>query len=295
MVLVLVLLTLVGYSSFDHRLVLVLVVAPFSYVLWWCALRNGHIVTIISQKNTGRSTGRREKITSAGGREKNTGRSADRREKITSAGGREKIAGGREKIEAQAEERRMQMQLEERKLAVQAEEKRLALEAQERMRLEDRKLEQQKLEIQLKKIEMGNFTDMDEIGENIGRGKDSFKFAAAMKFVPKFQSSDVEHYLIAFEKAMALHKIPNEKWTALLHPQLTGKAQKVFSELSIEECSDYEIVKRALLTAYERVPEFYRKRFRNMGKEKLETYSNYAFRMQLPFQRWLEGEGAVED
>ena len=163
------------------------------------------------------------------------------------------------------------------------------------MRVEDRKLEQQKLEIQMKKIEMGNFTDTDEMGANTGYGKDSFKFAGAMKFVPKFESSDVEHYLVAFEKAMALHKIPNDKWTALLHPQLTGKAQKVFSELSIEECSDYEIVKKALLIAYERVPEFYRKRFRNMGKEKLETYSNYAFRMQLPFQRWLEGEGAVED
>ena len=97
---------------------------------------------------------------------------------------------------------------------------------------------------------------------------DFFGFASVIKCVPKFESADVEQYLLAFEKAMALHKIPTEKWTALLHPQLKGKALNVFSALSIEECFDYEIVKKALLTAYERVPEFYRRKFRNIGKEK---------------------------
>ena len=49
-----------------------------------------------------------------------------------------------------------------------------------------------------------------------------------------------------------------------------------------------------MLLAYERVPEFYRKRFRGMVKEKHETYSTFAFRLGLPFQRWVEGSKAVE-
>lgn len=32
-----------------------------------------------------------------------------------------------------------------------------------------------------------------------------------------------------------------------------------------------------------------------MNKERLKTYSNFAFRLQLPFQRWLESEDALTD
>ena len=54
-------------------------------------------------------------------------------------------------------------------------------------------------------------------------------------------------------------------------------------------------MKAALLSAYSRVPEFYRKRFRTMNKGSLETYSNFAFRLSLPFNSWLDGEGAGKD
>jgi len=209
------------------------------------------------------------------------------------------------KIQAQAEQRKMELaaraeerklEAEDRKIAVQTEERRVAaqteerkLEAQERMRTEDRKLEELKLEIERKRVEGGDFRDIS------GRDNTSFKFAHAIKFVPKFDTTDIEHYLLSFEKAMSLHKIQKENWTVLLHPQLNGKAAKVFAELSGENCTDYDVVKQALLTAYERVPEFYRKKFRTMTKESRETYSNYAFRLQMPFQRWLEGEEAVAD
>ena len=207
-----------------------------------------------------------------------------------------KVEADKRKWELQMEEKRLAAQAEDRKSAVQAEERRVAaqteerkLEAQERMRAEDRKLEERKLEIEKLRVEGGDFR------ENSGRDTGSFKFAAAIKFVPKFDTTDIEYYLISFQKAMVLHKIPKEQWTALLHPQLSGKSLKVFGELSNDECTDYDVVKQALLTAYERVPEFYRKKFRTMGKEFKETYSNYAFRLQMPFQRWIEGEEAVND
>src|ERR1043165_4657999 len=119
--------------------------------------------------------------------------------------------------------------------------------------------------------------------------------ASAVKFVPKFDEANIEHYFVSFEKAMNIHKFPRDKWTALLHPQLTGKAQQVFSELSLEGCKNYDTLKQALLTAFARVPEFYWKRFRSLVKGPQETFSAFAFRLALPFQRWLEGEDALND
>lgn len=48
--------------------------------------------------------------------------------------------------------------------------------------------------------------------------------------------------------------------------------------------------KNALPTAFEKAPEFYRLRFRNLNKNFQETYSNFAFRLQKPFVRWIRSE-----
>lgn len=73
--------------------------------------------------------------------------------------------------------------------------------------------------------------------------------------------------------------------------ELMGKAQKLFAELSVNECQDYD----TLLTAYARVPNFYQKMFQTMVKCKMETYSNLVFWLNMPFQRLLEGKAALQD
>src|ERR1043165_2384496 len=213
------------------------------------------------------------------------------------------------KAEIQAEERKLQT--EERKAEIQAEERRLQTEErkaemQEKLKMEERervrkaelekmqaelqeKEKQRQYELELKRIEAKVLNPSPE------QDKDVFRVASAVKLVPKFDEANIEHYFISFEKAMTIHKFPRDKWTALLHPQLTGKAQQVFSELSLEGCQDYDTLKQALLTAFARVPEFYRKRFRTLLKGTQETFSVFAFRLALPFHRWLEGEGALDD
>src|SRR5688572_13624668 len=191
-----------------------------------------------------------------------------------------------EQRKVEADERRIKLEAEvlERRLRIEAE------AAQSKLQLELEVQEKDKVrqhELKLKKLE-NNVIEQDDMEQG-------FRMSNAVKFVPKFDELDVEHYLLAFEKAMQIHKFPKDKWTGLIHTQLTGKAQKVFSELSVEECQDYDILKQALLRAYARVPEFYRKRFRTMKKGNLETYSNFAFRMSLPFNSWIEGEGATKE
>ena len=66
---------------------------------------------------------------------------------------------------------------------------------------------------------------------------------------------------------------------------MTGKALKIFTELSVEYCLDYSKLKQALLTAYAVVPEVYRKRFRNLKKYHSETLSEFAFKLGVQFRR----------
>ena len=65
--------------------------------------------------------------------------------------------------------------------------------------------------------------------------------------------------------------------------------------MSVEECRDYSTLKPALLNAYSVVPEVYRKRFRDLTKSHTETYSEFAFRLNTQFTRWIESEGAHSD
>ena len=103
--------------------------------------------------------------------------------------------------------------------------------------------------------------------------RDSFRVEAAVKLVPKFSEHDIETFLISFEKVAELNNFPEDKYATILQVHLTGKALNVFTELSVEECRDYPTLKAALLQAYSVVPEFYRKRFRNLSRYSTETYS----------------------
>ena len=53
--------------------------------------------------------------------------------------------------------------------------------------------------------------------------------------------------------------------------------------------NDYNALKRNILLAYERVPEFYRKNCRNFSKRVHETYSDFAAVLNTQVKRWVSG------
>src|SRR6218665_2378428 len=206
----------------------------------------------------------------------------------------------KEKREAIEEDRKAA--LLERKLEAEETANKIKLDLEDRKIRENRAIEESKLKMELEKLEMDDKEKARQHEINLKRldqnlpvvthsiPNDSFRLSGAIKFVPPFDDVDMTQFLNAFEKAMAIHKFPKDKWTQLIHTKLTGKAQKVFAELGVEACLDYDTLKAALLLAYERVPEFHRKRFRTLNKFGNETYSNFAFRLALPFNSWIEGE-----
>jgi len=132
---------------------------------------------------------------------------------------------------------------------------------------------QQQLELKKLELELSRASDPSaHLTDPPSFRPPPFRVEAAVKLVPKFSESDIETFLISFEKVAELNNFPPDKYAAILQAHLTGKALKVFTELSVEECRDYPTLKAALLQTYSVVPEVYRKRFRNLSKLYSETY-----------------------
>jgi len=227
----------------------------------------------------------------------------------TELGARPRTSSGQSNsaVELQLQLRRLELE-EKRSEAV---ERQYHLEAAERKYKMDRALEaeaeekkqqcQHELEVEEKKraheLEMKRLELAAQAGAASAddrRQAPAFRIDTAVKLIPKFNEHDVESFLLSFEKIAQLNKFPEDKYAAILQAHLTGKALKVFTELSVEDCQDYPKLKEALLTACAVVPEVYRKRFRNLSKHHSETFSEFTFRLGVQFRRWLESEGAYD-
>ena len=66
---------------------------------------------------------------------------------------------------------------------------------------------------------------------------------------------------------------------------LSGKAQEAYSALTIDDSKVYEMVKAAVLKAYELVPEAYRQRFRSWEKSGKQTHMEFARDLKIHFNR----------
>ena len=64
-------------------------------------------------------------------------------------------------------------------------------------------------------------------------------------------------------------------WPILLQSALVGKAQDVYSALSPDQFTDYEVVK-STIKSYELVPEAYRQKFRKLQDQGRQTFVKFA-------------------
>ena len=76
---------------------------------------------------------------------------------------------------------------------------------------------------------------------------------------------------------------------------MVGKAQEIYGSLSVEQSSNYEHVKEAILKAYELVPEAYRQKFRNYLKYDSKTHVEFAREKENLFNRWCHSKEIGQD
>ena len=122
-----------------------------------------------------------------------------------------------------------------------------------------------------------------------------FDPARNIRLVPPFQAKEVDKYFAHIEKVADSLNWPKESWVLLLQSVLVGKAQEIYGSLSVEQSSNYEHVKEAILTDYELVPEAYRQKFRNYLKFDSKTHVEFAREKENLFNRWCHYKEIGQD
>ena len=189
-------------------------------------------------------------------------------------------------IQKDIELAKLQMQQRELDAKLQMEQK----EREDRLAMEERlKTKEIEARVQMEKDELEN------LGSSGVSSHSGFDATKKIRLVPKFEEKEVDKYFLHFEKIAESLKWPKESWTLLLQSVFVGKAREIYSSLSIEQCQNYDAVKKAVLKAYELVPEAYRQKFRSAKKESNQTHVEFARVQEQMFDRWLSSKNVNED
>ena len=127
-------------------------------------------------------------------------------------------------------------------------------QAEERQRNEARAIEERQ-SMQQQVVALQQL--VAEIGTGRATARDEFG-PGKPKLAKLMTSDDIEAYLTTFERMMAIFRIERARWSYMLAPQLTGKAQKAFAALEDERTGDYDALKTAILHRYDISTETYR-------------------------------------
>ena len=196
---------------------------------------------------------------------------------------KEKLAMEKEKIAMKKEKLEMEEQIAKEKLLFQEKEK-------ENERLLQEKEKERQSNLRMRELEM-----QDNVKTNSLDLGTHFDVTKHIPLVPPFQEEEVDKYFLHFEKVAENFKWPKEHWTLLLQSVVIGKAREIYTQLSLEQSSDYDKVKKLILKAYELVPEAYMQKFRNCRKENDKTHVEFAKTKEQLFYKWCSSKKIGSD
>ncbi len=183
-------------------------------------------------------------------------------------------------------ERAVEREFEERKLDHQLGMRRMELEFEKEREERAFQIKQLELELAAKTAEVSQANVPPVPQQHANAVEPVFDVHRNMRLVPPFSEKEVDKYFYHFERVALSMKWPKSFWTLLLQCVFTGKAQEVYSALSLEQSGEYDVVKSAVLHAYELVPEAYRQKFRNLTKVDECTHVEFAREKENLFDRW---------
>ena len=112
--------------------------------------------------------------------------------------------------------------------------------------------------------------------------------------LPSFidEKEELDSYLLRFERYAENASWEKDTWAIKLSALLTGRAMDVYTRMSDADASDYDKLKKALLTRYNYTEDGYRKRFREATPETEETPDQFVIRLKNYLAKWLELSGS---
>ena len=108
--------------------------------------------------------------------------------------------------------------------------------------------------------------------------------------LPSLSNDDALSFFHAFERTLEINDVQRAFWIKYLPAQLSPKALKAFTRLSLEDSRDYDVVKRTILSYYKLDAHAYLKSFRTQRRTGNETYKMFLNRMSETFSYWQEAK-----
>ena len=170
-------------------------------------------------------------------------------------------------------------------------EERLEIE-KEKLKFENEKERERQFKLRMKEIELHDKSKPKSLPLDTSK---TFDVTKHIRLVPPFQEKEVDKYFLHFEKVAENLKWPKEHWTLLLQSVVIGKAREIYTQLSLEQSSNYDKVKELILKGYELVPEAYRQKFRDCRKEHDQTHVEFARTKEQLFDRWYSSKKVGSD
>ena len=202
---------------------------------------------------------------------------------------REKLEHEKLRLEMEEQEKEKQREMEREKLEQEERLEKEKLEREERLEIEKEKLE---FQLKMKQLELQDKTKPKTLPLDTSK---TFDVTKHIRLVPPFQEKEVDKYFLHFEKVAENLKWPKEHWTLLLQSVVIGKAREIYTQLSLEQSSNYDKVKELILKGYELVPEAYRQKFRDCRKEHDQTHVEFARTKEQLFDRWCSSKKVGSD
>lgn len=161
-------------------------------------------------------------------------------------------------------------------------------ERDERNREREYQLRMQQLEIAEKAREREHELKVLQLQSqsNTTQTSNKIQITKFLPLLPQFSDYDPEVFFTEFEASATHFQLPKEDWTWLIKPKLNGKALSVLDR--VENNTDYDVVKKAILAAYSVTTERYRQNFRNMNKATTQTFLEFASEKLRALKKWLK-------
>ena len=206
-------------------------------------------------------------------------------EKLIKVGKDLSLSGGelKEWAETQLREQRDNEKTAYERMKEESENARKKLERERELIEQKRLMTEKELELlNLRRQTVDNESDISDVStEQVG--------SQLLPRLPVFQES-VDHisvYLNRFEKYVTINKFPKETHAMVLSTYLKGSALEVFHRLSKEESQNYD----SLLKRYEITAEQSRRKFREITRNKQESFHQLMIRLESDLSNWVEMSG----
>ena len=116
---------------------------------------------------------------------------------------------------------------------------------------------------------------------------------AAMRTMPKLQpfdekNDDMDAFIRRFESYAVSLEWPIDKWALNLSALLHGIALDVYNRQHVNDTSNYDSLKEALLRRFLLTEEGFREKLRTAKPERGESFGQFMTRLEGYFNRWIE-------